>query len=357
MPLFRFRFRAMGSPCELQLHGPSRAALLDLARRCTREVARLEVKYSRYREDSLATAINRSAGDENGVVVDDETAALLDFAATAWRESEGRFDATSGVLRRVWDFRSSCLPDPTALAEALALIGWSKLRWERPRLVLPLPGMQLDFGGFVKEYAADRVAALCREAGLASGLIDLGGDLAVVGPHPDGSPWLVGIRHPRRPDRPIARIALASGGIATSGDYERCMVVDGVRYSHLLDPRTGESVHGGPASVSVAAPLCLLAGAATTIAMLHTQRESERFLADLGLPHLVIHADGRIAGDAAVVTPELEAASDGTDVETDLAGRAVVAARVDSGARREDDEIGVPALVAEPLGELAGASH
>ena len=301
MPLFRFRFRAMGSPCELQLHGPSRGGLEDLARRCTREVARLEVKYSRYREDSLASAIARSAGDDAGMLVDDETAALLDYAQTAWRESGGRFDPTSGVLRRVWDFRSNRLPEPEALAEVRALVGWSKLRWERPRLVLPIPGMQLDFGGFVKEYAADRVAALCREAGLASGLVDLGGDLAVVGPHPDGSPWLVGIRHPRRPDRPIARIALASGGIATSGDYERCMIVDGVRHSHLLDPRTGESFRGGPASVSVVAPLCLLAGSATTIAMLHPADESERFLADLGLPHLVIHADGRIAGDADVV--------------------------------------------------------
>lgn len=301
MPLFRFRFRAMGSPCELQLYGPSREALLELARRCTREVARLERKYSRYREDSLTSAIARSAGDANGIVVDDETAALLDFAATAWRESGGRFDPTSGVLRRVWDFRSGRLPDPAELDSVRTLVGWSKLQWERPRLVLPLPGMQLDFGGFVKEYAADRVAALCREAGLGSGLVDLGGDLAVVGPHPDGTPWRVGIRDPRRPERAIARIALASGGIATSGDYERCMIVDGVRYAHLLDPRTGESFRGGPASVSVVAPLCLLAGSATTIAMLHPAEASERFLAELGLPHLVIHADGRIAGDAALV--------------------------------------------------------
>ena len=89
MRLERFRFRAMGSPCELQLYGDSRKALDELAKRCTREIARLEVKYSRYREDSLASAINRSAGDGQGVVVDDETAALLDFAATAHRESGG----------------------------------------------------------------------------------------------------------------------------------------------------------------------------------------------------------------------------------------------------------------------------
>ena len=321
MGLERFRFRAMGSPCELQLYGQSRSGLEAIARRGLREVARLEVKYSRYREDSLASAINRSAGDEKGVLVDEETASLLDFAATAHRESGGRFDPTSGVLRRVWDFRSRKLPDPAALEAARALVGWSKLRWERPRLLLPLHGMQLDFGGFVKEYAADRVAALCRAASVASGLVDLGGDLAVVGPHPDGSPWLVGIRNPRRPSDAIARIGLRSGGIATSGDYERCMVVDGVRYSHLLDPRTGESFRGGPASVSVTAPLCLLAGAATTIAMLHAEDESLRFLAELGLPHLVIRQSGEIEGDAHVA----------------------------SRARRKDDEIGVPAVLCQAL--------
>lgn len=326
MRLERFRFRAMGSPCELQLAGGSREALEAVARRATREIARLEVKYSRYREDSLTTAIARSAGDARGLEVDEETAGLLDFAATAHRESGGRFDPTSGVLRRVWDFRSNRLPDPAALEATRALVGWEKLRWERPRLVLPLAGMQLDFGGFVKEYAADRVAALCRDAGIASGLVDLGGDLAVVGPRPDGSAWQIGIRNPRSPGVALARIALSSGGIATSGDYERCMIVDGIRHSHLLDPRTGESFRGGPASVSVTAPLCLLAGAATTIAMLHAEDEALRFLAALGLSHLVVGQDGRIRGDARLV----------------------------SSPRREHDEIGVPAVVGETLRQVAG---
>lgn len=318
----RFRFRAMGSPCELQLEGGTQSALEAVARKAMREIARLEVKFSRYREDSLASAINRSAGDARGVCVDEETAALLDFAQTAHRESGGRFDPTSGVLRRIWNFRSNTLPDRSAIEATRALVGWSKLRWERPRLVLPIAGMELDFGGFVKEYAADRVASLCREEGLESGLVDLGGDLAVVGPHADGSPWLVGIRNPRRPKEALARIALASGGIATSGDYERCMVVAGIRYPHLLDPRSGESFRAGPASVSVCAPLCLLAGAATTIAMLHAEAEAGAFLTNLGLPHLLIDQAGRISGDA----------------------------RLASRARREDDEIGVPAVFGQALG-------
>ena len=303
MRLERFGFRAMGSPCELQLWGPSRQALLPHARACQREVFRLEHKYSRYRDDSLASRINRSAGDAHGLEVDAETAALLDFAQTAYLESEGRFDPTSGVLRQVWQFKSGRLPDPAELEDVRALVGWSKIRWQKPRLILPLVGMELDFGGFVKEYAADRVAELCRSRGLASGMVDLGGDLAVVGPHPGGGPWRVGIRNPRRPEHALARIALMQGGLATSGDYERCMIVDGERYSHLLEPSTGQSFREGPACVSIVAPHCLIAGVTSTVAMLHAEEEASAFLERVGLPHLIVRQSGDLCGTADTVAP------------------------------------------------------
>jgi thiamine biosynthesis lipoprotein len=306
--LSRFGFRAMGSPCELRLWGPSREELVPYARACVDEVLRLERKFSRYREDSLASRISRSAGNDNGVDVDDETAGLLDFAATAHAESKGRFDPTSGVLRRIWDFKSGRLPSAERLADTQRLVGWQKLRWDRPRLVLPLAGMELDFGGFVKEYAADRVAELCRSRGLRSGLIDLGGDIAIVGPHPDGKPWRIGIRNPRAPESAIARVALSGGGLATSGDYERFMIIDGTRYSHLLDPRTGQSHRGGAACVSVVSPHCLVAGVTSTIAMLHAEAEANAFLESVGLTHLVIGQSGKISGTASrIETRGLEA--------------------------------------------------
>jgi thiamine biosynthesis lipoprotein len=257
-------------------------------------VARLEARYSRYRAESLLSRINASAGDPRGVEVDAETAALLDYAALAHEQSGGLFDPTSGVLRRAWDFHSGRLPEPGELEELLPCVGWRQLVWRRPRLVLPRAGMELDFGGFVKEYAADRVAELCRRRGLRHGLVDLGGDLAAVGPHPDGSPWRVGIRHPRRPESAIACVALYRGAIATSGDYERFMVVAGRRYAHLLDPRTGWPARG-LASASVAAPHCLVAGTAASVALL-AGRGGRRWLARLGLPHLAIDARGRASG-------------------------------------------------------------
>lgn len=309
------RFRAMGSPCALHLHARDEAELREWLAAGRAEVARLEAKYTRYRDDSLTARINRSAGDERGVLVDEETAALLDYADTAQRESGGLFDLTSGVLRRAWDFRSGRLPSRAQVEALLPSVGWQRVRWRRPRLVLPRAGMQIDFGGLVKEYAADRVAELLRRRGARHGLVDLGGDLAVVGPHPDGRPWLVGLRDPQDAGRALLVVPVHSGGVATSGDYERCMWVDGVRYSHLLDPRTGWPV-SGPRSVSVWAPHCLIAGTTSTIAMLSGDAGAADWLSAVGLPHARVAADGRLhrhwplrAGEPPPPAPRRRAAS------------------------------------------------
>ncbi|MBM4385167.1 MAG: FAD:protein FMN transferase [Deltaproteobacteria bacterium] len=287
-----FSFKAMGSPCEIRIYGDERADAIAAAAQA--EVVRLEAKYSRYREDSLASRINRSAGDARGVEVDGETARLLDYAATAWRESEGRFDVTSGILRRAWNFKSGRVPEQREIDALLPLIGWDQVVWHAPRIVLPRAGMEIDFGGYVKEYAADLAAAKCRELGARHGLVDLGGDLAVIGPHPSGVPWRIGVRDPRAPERALAFVALSGGGLATSGDYERCIVANGTRYGHVLDPRTGWPTRG-LASVTTAAPACLVAGTLTTSAMLRGERGGA-WLDALGASSLWVRDDGQLGG-------------------------------------------------------------
>jgi thiamine biosynthesis lipoprotein len=290
----RFEFKAMGSPCVLHLHDARGIDVARVADECTVELGRLEYKYSRYRDDSVLSKLNRSAGDRRGTEVDAETAGLLDHAEVVYRQSGGLFDITAGVLRRAWDFDSGQVPSPEVLAAVLERVGWERLRWRRPRLVLGR-GMELDFGGIVKEYAADRVAEYCRRRGIRSGLVDLGGDLSLVGPHPDGEPWEVGIRNPGRAGLALASISLAEGGVTTSGDYQRCMVVDGVRYGHIFDPHSGWPVQG-LASVSVVASHCLLAGSISTIAMLKGRSEGPAWLDRLGLPNLRVDREGRVSG-------------------------------------------------------------
>ena len=285
----------MGSPCELKLYACQKDKAKQIALDAMAEINRLEKKYSRYRDDSVTSAINLSAGKKNGIEVDEETSRLLDYAQVGYEQSDGLFDITSGILRRVWDFRSNTLPNQSDIDEILPLIGWNKIAWSSPWLQLPMDGMELDFGGYVKEYTADVTANFCSQAGIKGGIVNLGGDICVIGPHPDSSSWKVGIRHPRQPDVPMSFVFLKSGGLASSGDYERYMMVDGVRYAHILNPKTGWPVKS-LANTSVYAPQCVVAGTSSTIAMLKGDVEGVQWLEELGLPYICMNQDEEIFG-------------------------------------------------------------
>jgi thiamine biosynthesis lipoprotein len=289
--LHRFTFRAMAAENEVQIHAPDAASADAAARRAIAEVLRIEAKYSRYRDDSVVSRINAQAGGAP-VALDGETRALLAFADTCFRQSGGAFDATSGVLRRAWRFDALHVPTDAELAPLLALIGWDLVELGDDSVRLPVEGMQLDFGGFGKEYAVDRAAALLREMGVESALVNLAGDLAILGPHPGGAPWRVGIRHPRREGAMLASLPVASGAIATSGDYERFIEVEGVRHCHILDPRSGRAVRGFQ-SVTVHSVSCLVAGTATTIAMLKGDA-GLAWLDALELSYLCVLGDGKV---------------------------------------------------------------
>ena len=298
MELQRLAFRAMGCPCELQLYAPDAMTGAAAGQAAVDDILRIEQRYSRYRDDSLTSAINRVAAQAGAMEVDDETAALLDYAAACHRESAGLFDITSGVLRRAWRYASDTLPTAAEIDALLRRVGWHRVVWERPRLRFTTPGMELDFGGIGKEYAADRAAVICLDAGIRHGLVNLGGDVRLIGPHPDGSPWRVGIQDPRRPERLIGGLLLTGGALASSGDYARGLWIDGRRYGHILDPRSGWPV-AGLAAVSVLADSCLVAGSACTIAMLKGW-DGKAWLQGLGLSHLWIDIEGRRGGRGAL---------------------------------------------------------
>lgn len=286
-----FEFGAMASPCELRLVGPDEAALKRAAVAAIDEVRRIEGKYSRYDTASVVSRINEAAGSGVGTAVDDETAGLLRFGAQLHALSGGRFDITSGVLRRAWNFRSARLPSAAEVAALLPLVGWHRVHFDGHVIALPRSGMEIDFGGFGKEYAADRAAALLLEAGLLGGYVNLGGDIAVIGPRADGSAWRLALQHPRRPDALLGQIELAAGALATSGDYERYFEAEGRRWCHVLDARSGWPVSHWQ-SVSVVAPTCAAAGAACTLAML-LGPAAQDFLEEQGLSSFIVDAQGR----------------------------------------------------------------
>lgn len=295
MHLYTHSFQAMGTRCETQVYAANATDAARAAAAVQADVDRLEARYSRYRATSYLAQINRVAAAGGSISVDAETAHLLDYAATCHAESKGLFDITSGVLRRAWDFRSGTLPDRRNVDALLQHVGWHRLRWHAPVLEFPEPGLELDFGGIVKEYAADRAATICREHGAPHALINLGGDIRGAGPHPDGSPWRIALRDPRRSGGVLRTLDLFAGALASSGDYERCIEIDGVRYGHILNPLTGWPVRH-MAAVSVAADFCVIAGSAATIAMLLEERGAE-WLQQLGLPHAWVDGAGNSGGN------------------------------------------------------------
>ena len=292
--LKRFSFKAMGSYCEIQIYDDSRVNAKRIVRQITAEVSRLERKYSRYRNDNVVADINYSAGQPLGIRIDSETVALFRHALSCYEQSEGLFDVTAGALNRIWDFRSARVPSQQEIDEILPLVGFNKLSWRKSRLLLPA-NMEIDFGSIVKEYAADAAAKLGRSLGVAHGLINLGGDFAVIGAQADGQAWTIGVANPKEERSLMAKIDLRNGGLASSGDYERFFMHEGKRYSHILNPKTGWP-SSGLRAVSVAANLCTVAGSVATIAMLKAKDEAISWLQESGLSHVYMDSDEKISG-------------------------------------------------------------
>lgn len=272
---FLVTFHAMATPCEVRIESGDAALVEAVAKVAEAEARRIEQKFSRYRADSIVGKINASGGHE--LAVDAETAGLLDFADQCFRLSNGLFDITSGVLRRVWRFDgSSHLPANEQIKALRPLIGWKKVFWRRPALVLPA-GMEIDFGGLAKEYAVDSTLAAIQEITRQPVLVNFGGDLRVSGPRKYGARWKVAIESVEKTGQMAGLLELSDGALATSGDARRFLLKDGVRYGHILNPKTGRPVEHAPRSVTVAAATCIEAGMTATMAVLHGAK-AEAFL-------------------------------------------------------------------------------
>jgi len=289
--IFRFGFDAMACGCEVVIASTSKYEAVSIAKLAVDEITRIEKKYSRYRPESIVSLINGAAG-KGFVECDDETLSLVNYADALYNSSGGLFDITSGILRKGWDFSDTVVPDPEKLEPLLELIDWKAVERNEKTLRLPRAGMELDFGGFGKEYAADRAATIVHQQGVKHGYVNMAGDIRVIGPKPDGSPWMIGIQDPRHKERVIASIPLHGGALTTSGDYERFFEVNGKRYCHILNPRTGYPVTWWQ-SVTVVTNMAITAGSYSTIAMLK-EAEGLDFLEESGLGYLAMDQSGKI---------------------------------------------------------------
>jgi FAD:protein FMN transferase len=266
--LYTTRFALMGGGASVQfVDDRGRSQAETLARAVENEARRIELKFSRYREASVVSAINRQAG-RTPVAVDDETEFLVGAALDLARLTGGRFDPTVGVLRRAWDFSSGHVPLPEEIEAVLPLVNADAISLRDGTVFLRHAGMEIDLGGVGKEYAADRAAELLRADGVRAAVVSFAGDVRTIGFRGDGRPWKIGVLDPR--DRRRCRFAVRAPGdvgVATSGDYERGFWKDGVRYHHILDARTGWPSRG-LASATVVASTTFRAGQLSTASFL-----------------------------------------------------------------------------------------
>lgn len=264
-------FRALGSQCSLFFEAQSPQGAEKFRRSALAWLAGFEARFSRYREDSTLCRLNALSGTGEWLRADPDMNALLGLCEEWNFQTQGAFDATTLPLSRLWDWkaRHDTLPTEAEIREAASLTGWQHVQRSGDQVRLARRGMEIDFGGVGKEYAADVLRVLGRNAGLSSLMVSLGGDISVFGEPPEGGSWYVGLEHPEAPEKCHCGIRLRDGSaVATSGDYRRCFVHNGIRYGHIIDSRTGRPVANGTHAVSVIAPLCTRAGLAATTAMI-----------------------------------------------------------------------------------------
>ena len=276
-------FRAMASPCEVHVEHASKQFATGLIKLAMHEAQRIEKVFSRYLHNNVVWAINNSGGRK--VEVDEETGRMFDFAQMCFDMSDGLFDITSGVLREAWHFDGSDnVPSQHRIDSLLPRIGWSKVQWEAPFFTLPKE-MQIDLGGIGKEYAVDRSMALINAAASdVPCLVNYGGDLHANRPPVSKSEWGVGIEAIKPDEQATFSLQLYRGALTSSGDAQRYLLKDGVRYGHVLNPLTGWPVVDAPACVTVAGDSCIQAGILSTLAILKGS-QAESFLDEQGVKY------------------------------------------------------------------------
>ncbi len=280
IPLRKIDFFAMGTRCLVQYVAPSEegAAAFEAALRSW--VVRYEARYTRFRDDSIVGQINRAAGNGAWIEIDDEMERMLEMCGTVHFMTQGIIDVTAGPLAVLWDYHTPRprLPTDEELRAAMARVGWSRVEREPGKVRLPEAGMSLDFGGWGKEFAVDMAVQIAQEHGIHQVLVDFGHDIRVLGAPPGRPAWHIGLEDPDRPGALWGSIGAVDTAVASSGNYQRGFEIDGQRYGHIIDPRTGRPTTNGLRQVTVVASSCLQAGLLATAAFVLGPIEGIEFI-------------------------------------------------------------------------------
>jgi FAD:protein FMN transferase len=259
----------MGTKFQMIVYAPEEKTARDATKAAFARVADLDGIMSDYQPTSELMRLCEKAGGEP-VKVSEELFFVLSKAQEVSKLSDGAFDVTVGPVVRLWRLarRTKRMPDPDDLKQALELVGYRNVKLDAKERTVRLlkPGMKLDLGGIAKGYAADEAIAVLKKHSIDRALVAAGGDIAVSGPPPDKAGWTIQIQ-PLAPEevKSPRHLILKNAGVSTSGDAEQFVEIDGKRYSHIVDPRTGLGLLGHR-SVTVVAPNGITSDSLTKVA-------------------------------------------------------------------------------------------
>ncbi|MEZ4993611.1 MAG: FAD:protein FMN transferase [Saprospiraceae bacterium] len=242
---------------------PTANSNIDLA---VAEISRIEKLISSWDPNSQTSKINQNAGIQP-IKVDPELMDLIGRALVISKLTDGAFDISYASMDRIWKFDGSMkeMPSEEAITQSVARVGYQKIVLDKANntVYLPEEGMRIGFGAIGKGYAADKAKKLLQDKGVMAGIINASGDMNTWGKQPNGEDWKVAITNPMNKDQAFALVPLTKGAVVTSGDYEKYVTFNGIRYTHIIDPRTGYPAHG-VISATVFAPSAELADALAT---------------------------------------------------------------------------------------------
>lgn len=269
--LYKRVFKKMGNRFEITVVSPDEQDANVHIDAAIEEIGRIETLLTTFNEESQTSLINRNAGLKP-VKVDREVFDIIERSKKISSVTQGAFDITYGsVDKKLWNFDKTMteLPDPATAKKSVHLINYRNVILDEKKCTVFLreKGMRIGFGGIGKGYAAEMAKRLLVKRGVKSGIVNAAGDLTAWGLQPNGEDWTIGIADPDSARHPFSYLKITNSAIATSGNYEKFIVVNGKKYSHTIDPKTGLPVCGIK-SVTIISPNAEIADAMATPVMI-----------------------------------------------------------------------------------------